>query len=171
MWCSKLQIHARVLGKREFSRESGLPRASDRPRHCIRMDSTMQRSVSILVLVVSCGCQTLSPPRMRAASYEEMASAVSQGVPAGTPLADARKTMEAAGFECDLMTNASFSEDPGIIGSNREEFRSVQDARYLSCEKTESAGFLVSHIWTVALVADDANNVQDVLVLHRMEGL
>ena len=108
---------------------------------------------------------------MSAANYEEMAAAVTKDIPAGTSLADARKTMEAAGFECDLMTNAPFSEDPGIIGSNREEFRSVQDARYLSCEKTESAGFLVTQIRTVALVADDANNVQDVLVLHRMEGL
>jgi hypothetical protein len=43
-------------------------------------------------------------------------------------------------------------------------------SRYLSCRRTESAGFLVSHLWTVAIVVDDEDNVKDVLVLHRMEG-
>ena len=100
-----------------------------------------------------------------------MATEVSKRIPKGTPLVDARKTMESAGFECDLIENGSFTESSGVIGHDRE-YRSFENSRYLLCRRTEGAeGFLVANIWTVALVADKTDNVDDVLVRHCMEGL
>ena len=108
--------------------------------------------------------------RIRADSHDEMIAAVAERIPVGTPLSEARKTMEVAGFECDFLTDAWFTEDPGFIGSDRDKYRSIDDARYLSCKRNESAGFLVSRLWTVAIVVDEHDNVKDVLVLRRMEG-
>ncbi len=121
-------------------------------------------------MVVFCGCQSLSRHRIRADSRDEMVSAVLKRITIGSRLLDAQKTMEAAGFKCTLRSNAYFSEDPGFIGDDREKYRSIQDARLLFCARTESAGFLMSNIWNVAIVVDDTDNVKDVLVLHRMEG-
>ncbi len=98
-----------------------------------------------------------------------MLTAVRAVVPIGTSLDDAKTQMEQAGFECRIVKDGSFSEDPGFIGGDRE-YRSIENANYLKCLRNESAGLLVSHLWTVAIVYDDADTVSDVLVLHRMEG-
>ncbi|QDV46839.1 hypothetical protein Enr13x_67480 [Stieleria neptunia] len=98
-----------------------------------------------------------------------MLTAVRAIVPIGTSLEDAKARMVQSGFECKVIRNGSFSEDPGFIGSDRE-YRSVDNANYLRCQRDESAGLLVSHLWSVAIVYDDTDTVEDVLVLHRMEG-
>lgn len=135
------------------------------------MDSpVMKRFPAVLALVLFSGCLSLSAHRLRADNRNQMLSAVTHRIPTGTPLAEARKKMEAAGFKCEAVTHASFSEDPGFVGSDRDKYRFIQDASFLQCTKTESAGFLVSHIWTVALVANESDKVEDVLVLHQMEG-
>ena len=129
----------------------------------------MQRIALLLSLLLFGGCQSLSTHRIRAENHDDMTLAISHRIPTGTSLITARKTMEDAGFECDLLTSASFSEDPGYIGDERE-YKSIRNARYLSCRRIESAGFLVSHIWSVAIVIDEEDHVEDVLVLHRMDG-
>ncbi len=77
--------------------------------------------------------------------------------------------MEKAGFQCDLRIDASFTENPGYIGDDRE-YKSISKSRFLHCHRTESAGFLVTHIWSVALALNDDDKVADILVLHRMDG-
>jgi hypothetical protein len=98
-----------------------------------------------------------------------MVTAVWERIPKGTSLGEARKQMDAAGFTREVVDKASFSEATGTIGDDGTH-RSVNDARFLSCERTESAGFLVAHIWRIAIVVDKADKVDDVLVLHRMDG-
>ncbi|PNY37569.1 hypothetical protein C2E31_07115 [Rhodopirellula baltica] len=129
----------------------------------------MQRLTLLLSLLFVCGCHSLSSHRIRADNRDEMIAGVSERIPVGTPLATARVAMENAGFECDLRDNASFAESPGIIGDDRD-YKSISDSRFLYCQRTESAGFLVTHLWYVALVLNDDDNVADVLVLHRMDG-
>lgn len=129
----------------------------------------MQRIALLLTVLVVCGCHFLSSHRIRADNRDDMILGVSNLIPIGTPLAPARAEMEKAGFECQLFTDASFTESPGIIGDERE-YKSVSHSRFLHCQRTESAGFLVSHLWSVALVLGDDDNVDDVLVLHRMDG-
>ena len=41
----------------------------------------------------------------------------------------------------------------------RREYRSVEDANFLKCSREESAGFLVSHQWTIAIRVDDKERV------------
>lgn len=98
-----------------------------------------------------------------------MLAAMRAVVPVGTSIDDAQREMELAGFDCELVQDGSFSEDPGFIGDDRE-YRNVENVNYLHCRRSETAGFLVSHVWSVAIVYDDANAVSDVLALHWMEG-
>lgn len=124
--------------------------------------------VAIGILIV-CGCHSLSPNRIKADGREEMHLALSKRIPRGTTLDEARARMEAAGFDCVLLANSFFTEDPGFIDDERD-YKSVANARLLRCTRSESAGLLMAHIWTVALVIDQNDKVEDVLVLHRMEG-
>ncbi len=129
----------------------------------------MHKTAFATLLVLFCGCQSLSSHRIRADSREEMLVALSTRVPIGTPLAAAREIMEEGGFECKLLFDASFTEDPGFIG-DETEYDSIEHARYLSCHRKESAGLLMAHLWSVAVVLDEDNTVTDTLVLHRLEG-
>lgn len=133
------------------------------------MDSLMHRIALLFCFIFLCGCQSLSSHRIRADNRDEMVTGVAKLIPVGTPLAAARAAMEKAGFECALRTAASFTEDPGFIGDDRE-YKSISNSRFLHCHRTESAGFLVSHLWSVALVLNDDDNVVEILVLHRMDG-
>lgn len=111
----------------------------------------------------------MSHSRIRADNQDEMLAAVLTIAPIGTSLKDAKTQMDKEGFECKIIKNDSFSEDPGFIGDN-DVYRSVENVNYLKCTRIESAGFLVCHLWTVAIVYDDADTVSDVLVLHQMDG-
>ncbi|WP_218933817.1 hypothetical protein [Rubripirellula lacrimiformis] len=128
------------------------------------------RYIAIALLVLPfASCRSISQSRLRADNQDEMLTAVRTVVPIGTSIGAARAQMEHSGFDCKVIENGSFSEDPGFIGSDRE-YRNVDNANFLECRRNESAGLLVSHLWTVAIVYDDDDTVSDVLVLHRMEG-
>lgn len=131
----------------------------------------MQHIALFVSLLLVCGCHSVSSQRIRADNRKDMIAGVAKLIPIGTPLVTARVTaraaMEKAGFQCDLRIDASFTENPGYIGDDRE-YKSISKSRFLHCRRTESAGFLVTHIWSVALALND--KVADMLVLHRMDG-
>ncbi|MEM8672184.1 MAG: hypothetical protein AAGG48_32010 [Planctomycetota bacterium] len=105
---------------------------------------------------------------LTAQNRNQMLNALRQDMPNGTPITVAQRTMDQLGFNCTFVTNGAFSEDPGLIG-DEQHYRTVQDASYLLCRKTPSAGMLVCHDWSIAFVYGDANQVTDILVLHQME--
>lgn len=122
-----------------------------------------------LVIASLFGCRSVTSARIHAENQNEMLTAVRTIVPVGTSIDVAQSQMEHAGFECTLIQDGSFSESPGYIGDDRE-YRNVSNANYLECWRSERAGFLVSHLWSVAIVYDDAHAVSDLLVLHQMNG-
>ena len=129
----------------------------------------MHRIFTALGILVVCGCHSLSPNRIKADGREEMHLALTERIPNGTALDEARSKMEAAGFDCVLLADSFFTEAPGFI-DDESDYKSVANARMLRCTRSESAGLLMAHIWAVALVLDQNDKVEDVLVLHRMEG-
>ena len=130
----------------------------------------MRGLMTILLIGSMLGCRSLGGDRIGAENQNEMAIEVSKRIPTGTPLVAAKKSMESAGFECELIEHGSFDESIGVIGDDRK-YRSFENSRYLLCKRTEGTGeFLVSHIWSVALVADKTDNVEDILVRHSMDG-
>lgn len=131
---------------------------------------TLSRYAITLGLVFSVGCLSLSRHRLRADGRDEMLELITTRIPRGTSLADAKSLMEKAGFECQFLTSGWFSEYPGFIGADPDQYRSIDNARFLSCKRTESSGILTANIWSVAIVVDDSNQVTDVLVLLRYEG-
>jgi len=129
----------------------------------------MPRFFAAIAILIVCGCHSLSPNRIKADGREEMHLALTERIPIGTALEEARSKMEAAEFDCVLVADSFFTEDPGFIDDERD-YKSVANARILRCTRSESAGLLMAHIWAVALVLDHNDKVEDVLVLHRMEG-
>ena len=131
------------------------------------------RVLIVPLCLMIAGCQLLESSRLRADNSDELVGAVWSKIPAGTPITEAQTRMEAAGFECRMSHDYGFSEAPGFIGDDLPgyNFRSIDKTTYLSCSREESAGFLLTSMWTVAIVPDESGNVSDVLVRHRRGGL
>ncbi len=104
----------------------------------------MRASCLVLVVVSIVG---FAGPRSATRNIEEpqrMVEAVLREVPIGTPLAEARRFMEAEGFECRREANSTFLD--------RDELD------YLYCNRYE--GGIVKRRWQVAVVYRDDKVVE-----------
>ena len=132
----------------------------------------MSRTIlSLTILVVACGCQSFGKSAINAKNQSEMLAVLKERVPLGTSIAEAQSTMQRAGFSCTLVSNGQFTEKLyGWIGGDDPSLRTVENVDYLVCKRSNSAGFLMSHLWTVALVHDNDERVSDILVRYHMDG-
>lgn len=80
-----------------------------------------------------------------------------KAVPLQTPISDARRMMEKAGFQCEMEENSDFMEGKKLH----------KNIDYLYCDKSQKR--LVSRRWQVAIVVR-TNKVQDVYVSTGLIG-
>jgi hypothetical protein len=73
--------------------------------------------------------------------------------------------MEDEGFTCDDVVQGTFVERTWF--GDREPVHEGLD--FVHCERTQSAGFLMTSYWDVALV-HNGETVTDVLVSHYLDG-
>ena len=112
------------------------------------------------------GCLHFRQSTWKLTSREEMRKAVLEHVPLGTNVNAAQKFMEAEGFSCRLERNGSFQEKTWW-GDHPEPHSGID---FLRCKRHQSAGFLMTTFWSVALVLE-GETVSDVLVSHCYDGL
>ena len=108
-----------------------------------------------LVFAAACGCG----PHRTANTPAAMKAAVQKLIPPGTPLDEARRAMEAAGYTVTTMADTAFSED-GVV------HRGID---YLYCDCTEHRDVLLERRWQVALV-HASGGVSDVFVSMGLTG-
>ncbi len=103
----------------------------------------------------ACGCG----PRRAADTPAAMKAALQQLIPSGTPLDQARRTMEKAGYKVTDETSASFSEE-GVVH---------RGINYLYCDCTERAHLIIERRWQIALIYT-GDSVSDILVSMGLTG-
>jgi hypothetical protein len=108
---------------------------------------------TLLVWFTTMGCQALAGDTRGLKDAASMKALLQRNLPVGTSAKKARLFMEREGFKCSLMRNKSFSEE-GVVREGID---------YLYCERSDSAGFLVSRRWQVAIVLK-MDSVSEVLV-------
>jgi hypothetical protein len=86
-------------------------------------------------------------------SVDEMKEQIIELVPVGTPIAEARKTMEEHGYRCS------------------SELRSEGKPAKLCCRKESQTSWATTHTWAVDVSYDDTNLVKDVTVRSWGTGL
>ena len=104
--------------------------------------------IALLALTSGCASNRIGfyENAKRAKDDDRMIETIKTIVPIGTPIDEAQRRVEHEGFECKL---------------------SEQDS--LVCKRNESAGFMVSRRWVVALVHRDGK-VAEVLVRSELTG-
>jgi hypothetical protein len=111
-------------------------------------------------LLAAAGCaanrNTLIPQTVE--SVEDMKATITRKVPLRTPLADARRFMEQAGFKCEVHRNESCKQ-PDIVRAD-----------FLFCSRSDHASFFFDREWHIALVLQD-DLVTDVLPWRIYAGL
>jgi hypothetical protein len=113
--------------------------------------------VAALIFTAGCASSASSPPLptdLAGARWQ-----ISQWVPLDTQLADAKKTMEAHGFQCSVTRNAPFDE--------------ARNVDYLYCDLVWSAndsGLVVKRRWQAALILTN-DKVSNIYVSTGLVGL
>ena len=100
--------------------------------------------VCLSTLCTSSGCVVPVDRTMK--STAEMKADITELVPIGTAIADARRTMERNGFHC--------SSEP----------KSEKEPARLVCQKEKQTSWVTTHTWAVEFSCDDTNSVRDVAV-------
>lgn len=93
-----------------------------------------------------------------------MQAALSRRIPPGTSIDAARRVMQSEGFTCDLKRNETLELEEGM-----QDGKHLGRLDYLQCRRVQSAGWPLTHRWTVALVLD-GDSVSEVLVYHIVHG-
>ena len=93
-----------------------------------------------------------------------MRNVVLEHVPPGANISAAQKFMEAEGFSC-VRKSGSFREMTWF-GDHSEPHSGID---FLKCDRRQSAGFLMTRYWSVALVLE-GETVSDALVSHYIDG-
>ena len=88
-----------------------------------------------------------------------MKEAVLHAVPSGSTVVSAEQFMVRVGFQCLRTTNADFAEQDHVY----------HHIDYVSCDRTDSAGFPVTRRWQIALVYEN-EHISDVLVSTGLIG-
>ena len=88
-----------------------------------------------------------------------MKEAVLHAVPSGSTITSAEQFMVREGFQCLRTTNADFAEQDRVY----------HHIDYVSCDRTDSAGFPVTRRWQIALVYEN-EHISDVLVSTGLIG-
>ena len=121
---------------------------------------------SLIALVFLSGCAHLSQTTWKIEQPDDMRTALVQRIPQGTNLATARRTMESEGFTCELKRNSTFVESKSSLVNDGTAHEGID---FLECRRLQSAGFLMSRRWTVALVLK-GDSVDDILISHILDG-
>ncbi len=98
-----------------------------------------------------------------------MRSGVIEQAPVGTPLAEAQVIMEKAGFECTLVEMGNFAEGRDNFLADRT-YHKVENVKFLKCSRSERSGIMTGRYWDVAIVLDESDRVQEVLVYLYNDG-
>ena len=103
----------------------------------------------------------MTNPKLTARLTDQVAmkTAVLHAVPSGSTIAFAEQFMMREGFQCQRTTNADFAEQDHIY----------QHIDYVSCDRTDSAGFPVTRRWQIALVYEN-EHISDVRVATGLIG-
>jgi hypothetical protein len=129
--------------------------------------STSLRIVAVpFAVILWGGCVHFSQATWKIEKPEDMRQAIIQRIPRGTSIDAARKVMESEGFTCNLKRNSTFYERTSWQTDGVQRHDQID---FLECRRTQSAGFLMSRQWTVALVLN-GDLVSDVLISHILDG-
>ena len=125
----------------------------------------MIRFIPLLALVLLFGCVSHRQVTRKLESPDVMSLNVGQLIPDGTSVNDAIAVMESEGFECTIERDSKFDErrhwsEPGDVHENID---------FVRCRRVDSAGFLMSRYWGVAILLD-GDSTSGVLVAHFING-
>jgi len=112
--------------------------------------------VSALVLIRGMTNPTLTT---RLTDQVAMKAAVLHAVPSGSTIISAEQFMTQEGFQCLRTTSADFAEHDHVY----------HDIDYVSCNRTDSAGFPGTRRWQIALVYEN-EHISDVRVATGLIG-
>ena len=84
-------------------------------------------------------------------------------IPLGSSYAKARELMTANGYRCEV------SNEPFIVVNNGRQERVRTGLNYLYCDKRESASYLVTRRWQIAVVNQN-EKVSDIFVSTGLAG-
>jgi hypothetical protein len=103
----------------------------------------------------------MTNPKLTARLTDQVAmkEAMLHAVPSGSTIVFAEQFMTREGFQCLRTTNADFAEQDRVY----------HQIDYVSCDRTDSAGFPVTRRWQIALVYEN-EHISDVLVSTGLIG-
>jgi len=121
-----------------------------------RMGIILSGIVIALILI-----RGMTNPKLTARLTDQVAmkEAVLHAVPSGSTIVSAEQFMTREGFQCLRTTNADFAEQDRVY----------HHIDYVSCERTDSAGFPVTRRWQIALVYEN-EHISDVRVATGLIG-
>jgi hypothetical protein len=125
----------------------------------------LRRSVPLLIVLWVAGCANPARQTWKIDDPAIMKATLSEQIPIGSSLSEARRYMESEGFECSDVLNGKFIERTQLSDDQPryEGFDFIRGVR------RQSAGFPVERIWSVAVV-HDGSLVTDVLVRQDFVG-
>jgi xanthine/CO dehydrogenase XdhC/CoxF family maturation factor len=138
-----------------------VPRSSSQPRLMLAL---VLAGASTMAL----GCAAQRPHTGKLTTRDEMREALWRNIPPGTPLAEAQAFLEREGFVCEPREH-----EPFVIREHWAETVEVIDQlTYIHARRVDSAGFLMSRYWSIALAPDkhDATTLGVALVSSYVDG-
>jgi hypothetical protein len=125
----------------------------------------MFRALLLISFVLLSGCASARQVTRKLETPAAMTLNVTQIVANGTSVDDAIAVMQSEGFECTVERQSKFDErrhwsEPGEIHENID---------FIRCRRVDSAGFLMSRYWNVAIVLN-GDTTSEVLVSHFIDG-
>ena len=125
----------------------------------------LRRALGLVALLWVVGCAHTARQTWKVEDPAIMKATLRERIPMGSSISEARRYMESEGFECRDVLNGKFIERTWF-GDEQPAYDGLD---YIRCTRSQSAGFLMGRIWTVAVV-HDGSIVTDVLVSHYVDG-
>ncbi len=120
--------------------------------------------IAYLLILLVLGCATTKTRRIDAP--EEIETEIGKLIHPGMTIAEVESAMKSEGFKCNIERNASFVIKKSW--NDREPRRDAID--FIRCNRTNSAGLMMRHVWSVAILLDGDKTTGEVLVSHYVDG-
>jgi len=121
--------------------------------------------LGVAILIASMyGCATTKTKRIDAP--EAMATALEQLIRPGIKIEEIEAAMTSEGFTCNVERQGPFIE-MRYFGSKEPRHDGID---FVRCRRTNSGGFMMARLWSIAVLLDGDISTGKVLVSHYIDG-
>ena len=136
----------------------------------VRRYKDVQMTIALLrlgvaILIASMyGCATTKTKRIDAP--EAMATALERLIRPGMTIEEIETAMKSEGFTCTVERQSSFIE----MRTFRDKEPRHDGIDFVRCRRTNSGGFMMARLWSVAVLLDGDRSTGNILVSHYIDG-